>query len=126
LPEASEFAAVGRIAHPVHKADRRIAEMNDAGFDHDRTAQSREPRHLQRKLKGREASALGVHVGCCRADRCQRLNAGGGEAVDERREGEISVWIEIGRLYPVAGRRNKPLGRARLGPRFDRGTRPRG
>src|SRR5229473_6822973 len=68
LAEPSEFASIGWIAHPMQEADRRIAEMYDAGFDQNRVPQPRRPHHLQGKLECRVAFAFGLEVGSRRAD----------------------------------------------------------
>jgi hypothetical protein len=38
LTESGVFSSGHRVAHPMNEADRRIAEMHDAGFDEDRIA----------------------------------------------------------------------------------------
>ena len=93
--------------------------MHDSGFHQNRASWSWQPGYLQDELESRVAFALGLQVGSRRADRRQRLDAAGGEAVDKRREREISARVEIRRLDAVAGRRNETCGRGRLGPALD-------
>ena len=108
----------------MYEADRRIAEMDDAGFDPNRAPQPRQPGCLQGELERRKTSSLGLEIGTRCTDRRERLDAGGGEPVDKRRESEISIRFEVHRFDAIARRRNEPFEGARFGSALDGGTRP--
>src|SRR5215467_5886168 len=75
--------------------------MHDPGLDQYGTSQLWRPGDAQGQLECRIASAFGMQIARCRADRRQCLHRCGGEAVDKRRECEIAVDIEIEGFYAV-------------------------
>ena len=66
-----------------------------------------------------------LHIGRGGADRGQRLDRAGGEAVHKRGERKTPVRIQIDRLDAVAHRRDEPFAVARLRPALELGALPR-